>query len=198
MKVAIYARCSTNDQSPEMQLHALREYCAARKLTIYKEYIDNGVSGSKDSRPCLNQLMEDAGKRKFDAVLVYRFDRFARSSKHLITALESFNALGIGFMSYSENIDTNSPIGKAVFVIVGAMAELERNIIRERVLAGLSNARAKGKRLGRPVKPYKQSEIISLKASGASTRTIAKALGISNATVSRVLQTPQETYPPTV
>lgn len=152
MKTAIYARCSTSEQSPEMQLTALHEYCVARSLSIYEEYIDEGVSGAKDNRPALNSLMDDARKRKFDCLLVYRFDRFARSSKHLITALEEFKSLGIAFISYGENIDTGTPMGKAMFVIISAMAELERSVIRERVVSGLRNARQKGKKLGRPTK----------------------------------------------
>ena len=114
IKVAIYARVSTSNghQSPKMQLQALREYCEAREFKIYREYVDEGVSGAKDSRPALNELMDDARKRKFDTVLVWKFDRFARSTKHLISALEEFKNLGIDFISYSENIDTTSPLGR--------------------------------------------------------------------------------------
>jgi len=192
-RVAIYARVSTNNgqQSPDMQLQALREYCQARGFQIYREYVDEGVSGAKDSRPALNGMMDDARKRKFDTVLVWKFDRFARSTRHLISALDDFKGLGIDFISYSENIDTSTPLGKAVFTIVAAIGELERNMIRERVMAGLNNARKKGMKLGRPTNPYDPSEIVRLKAAGGSTRSIAKALGISNATVSKVLR-----YPP--
>ncbi len=116
-------------------------------MEIFKEYCDNGVSGRKDSRPALDRLISDARKRRFDAVLCWRFDRFARSTKHLITALEEFKHLGIDFVSYQENIDTSSPMGKAMFTIVSAIAELEAEIIRERVMAGLSNAKAKGIKL---------------------------------------------------
>ena len=187
-KIAIYARVSTTNgtQSPDMQLTALREYCQARGLTIYKEYVDNGISGSKESRPALNSLMNDARKRKFDCILVYRFDRFARSSKHLITALEEFKSLGVGFISYSENIDTSSPLGKAIFVIVGAMAELERNIIRERVISGLNNARAKGKKLGRPKSKLDTKKIKELKEMGFSLRNIAEQIGVSKSTIARM------------
>lgn len=189
-KIAIYARVSTVNlgQSPEMQLFALKEYCKARGLSIYKEYVDEGISGSCNSRPALNQLMDDARKRKFDMLIVYRFDRFARSTKHLITALEEFRSLGIDFISYSENIDTSSPLGKAVFVIVSAVAELERNIIRERVIAGLKNAQSKGKRLGRPTISYNKKQIVELCGTGISKRAVAKKCGVSHSTILRVLK----------
>lgn len=187
MRTAIYARVSTNDQSVGMQLTALREYCQARGLKITEEYTDEGVSGSKDSRPALNRLMDDARKRKFDAVLVYRFDRFARSSRHLIAALEEFKALGVDFVSYSENIDTSSPLGKAMFVIVGAMAELERNIIIERVKSGMANAKAKGKAIGRKPVTVDCEAVARLKQEGFSIRAIASRLGLTKSTVANCL-----------
>lgn len=190
MKTAIYARVSTTDQSADMQLRELRAYCEARKLHIMGEYVDAGVSGAKERRPQLDRLMDDARKRKFDAVLVWKFDRFARSSRHLVNALFEFKQMGVQFISYTENVDTTSPMGQAIFTIIGAMAELERSLIRERVKAGVANAKAKGKRLGRPTSEYDPSKIAALRATGASTRAIAKVLGISNATVSRVLQNP--------
>ncbi len=149
-RVAIYARVSTFDQSTETQLLDLRRYATDRGWRIYQEYCDNGVSGTKGSRPALDQLMDEAKKRRFDAVLVWRFDRFARFTKHLILALEEFRNLGIDFLSYQENIDTSSPLGAAIFTIIGAVAQLERDIIVERVRAGLRRARNNGKRLGRP------------------------------------------------
>jgi DNA invertase Pin-like site-specific DNA recombinase len=150
MRVGIYARVSTRDQSCDLQLRDLRAYCAARQLTVAREYVDAGVSGTKDSRPQLNELMADARKRKLDAILVWRFDRFARSTRHLLLALEEFRGIGLQFISYQENIDTGTPLGQALFVIIAAIAELERGLICERVSAGIRNARAKGKRLGRP------------------------------------------------
>lgn len=150
-RVAIYARVSTTDQSTETQLLDLRRYVADRAWDIFEEYCDNGISGTKDSRPALNQLMDDARKRRFDVVLVWRFDRFARSTKHLILAMEEFKNLGIDFVSYQENIDTSSPLGGAIFTIISAVAQLERDIIAERVRAGLRRARERGKRLGRPI-----------------------------------------------
>lgn len=150
MRVGIYARVSTKDQSCGLQLRDLRAYCAARQLAVVREYVDSGQSGTKDSRPALNELMADARKRKLDAILVWRFDRFARSTKHLLLSLEEFRALGLQFISYQENIETGTPLGQAVFVIVAAVAQLERDLIVERVRAGIDNARARGKRLGRP------------------------------------------------
>ena len=150
MKIAIYTRVSTQDQSVEMQNSDLKRYCDQRGIEVYKEYSDQGISGTKDKRPALDELMSDAKKRKFDVVLVWRFDRFARSTKHLITALEEFRHLGINFISYQENIDTSSPLGKAMFTIVSAIAELERNILLERVRAGLKRAKENGRILGRP------------------------------------------------
>jgi len=134
-KVAIYARVSTSEQSTDSQLLDLRRYVRERGWHLYREYTDNGVSGTKDSRPALNELMNDAKKRRFDVVLVWRFDRFARSTKHLILALEEFKNLGIDFVSYQENIDTSSPLGSAIFTIISAVAQLERDIIAERVKA---------------------------------------------------------------
>ena len=130
-KVALYYRVSTADQSITMQQADLRRYAKARGLTIYKEYSDEGVSGTKAKRHSLDRLMDDARKRHFDVVGVWRFDRFARSTKHLVTALEEFQHLSIDFISYSENIDTSSPMGKAMFTVVAAIAELEHSIIKE-------------------------------------------------------------------
>ena len=187
--IAIYERVSTAVQSVEMQDTDLKQYCEQRKLTIYDVYIDNGVSGAKDRRPALDRLMADARKRKFDVVLVWRFDRLARSTKHLISALEEFNHLGIDFISYQEQIDTGSPLGKAVFVIVSAIAELERSLIVERVRAGLSAARARGVPIGRPsVLGGQVSErILCMKDEGTSIRAIARELGISKSAVHKAL-----------
>src|ERR1017187_2634642 len=183
MRVAIYCRVSTKDQSCELQMRDLRTYCAARKFTIFREYIDEGESGAKNSRPELNELMADARKRKFDLVVVWRFDRFASSTKHLLLALEEFRALGIQFISYQENIDTSSPLGQALFTIVSAVAQLERDLIRERVNAGIRHARACGKQLGRPRRVVDRDEIVRLKEEGASLRQIAKKLRIGYGTV---------------
>jgi DNA invertase Pin-like site-specific DNA recombinase len=187
-RVAIYSRVSTNDQSVDMQVSDLRQYCEQRGFKIYKEYSDQGISGTKDHRPGLDQLMSDSRKRKFDAVLCWRFDRFARSTKHLITALEEFRHLGIDFISYQENIDTSSPLGKAIFTIVAAIAELERNIIVERIRGGIRRAKEKGKLLGRPKKlNLDVGELLLLKEEGLSFRRIARKVNASPATVYKIL-----------
>jgi DNA invertase Pin-like site-specific DNA recombinase len=150
-RVALYARVSTcNGQDPEMQLSELREYASRRGWTIAREYVDQGVSGSKESRPQLNQLMTDAHRRKFDAVLAWKIDRFGRSLKHLVNALADLCAYGVAFISFRDNLDLSTPSGRLMFQIIGAMAEFERSLIQERVRAGLRNARAKGKKFGRP------------------------------------------------
>ncbi len=187
MRIGIYARVSTKDQSCEMQLRDLRAYCAARSFDAVAEYVDVGQSGAKDSRPELNRLMDDARKRKLDAVLVWKFDRFARSTKHLLTALEEFRSAGIQFISYQENMDTGSPLGQALFTIVAAVAQLERDLIRERVSAGIRNARAAGKQLGRPVRIVDREQILRLRAEGASVREIAAKVGVGYGTVRKRL-----------
>jgi DNA invertase Pin-like site-specific DNA recombinase len=188
-RVALYARVSTlnHGQDVNMQLRELREYCQRRAWDIAGEYIDLGVSGAKDSRPELNRLMADAHKRRFDVVCVWRFDRFARSVSHLLRALETFKALGIDFVSFSEQMDTSTPAGKMVFTVLGAVAELERSLIVERVRAGLRNARAKGKRLGRPRAVVDAVRIARLHAQGRSIREIADELGYSRSLVHKTL-----------
>ncbi len=187
-RVAIYCRVSTLDQSTDSQLLDLRRYTKERRWNVYKEYCDNGISGSKDSRPALNELMNNAKKRKFDVVLVWRFDRFARSTKHLILALEEFRNLGIDFVSYQENIDTSSPLGSAIFTIISAVAQLERDIIAERVKAGLRRAVEAGKRLGRPRGTALDVEALHrLRRKGLSLQQIATELNTSKTTVSRLL-----------
>ena len=148
LHVAIYARVSTsgNGQSPEMQTRELTEYAQRRGWGVVGEYVDVGISGCKEKRPELDRLMADAHRRRFDAVVVWRFDRFARSVSHLLRALEAFKTLGIEFVSLSEQVDTSTPTGKMVFTVLGAVAELERSLIVERVRAGMRNARAKRKK----------------------------------------------------
>jgi DNA invertase Pin-like site-specific DNA recombinase len=165
MRAAVYARVSTNNgQSPAMQLREISQYCARRGWKLAAEYVDRGISGAKEKRPELDRLMADAHRRKFDAVVVWKFDRFARSVSHLLRALENFQALGIEFVSLSESVDTTTPAGKMVFTVLGAVAELERSLIGERVRAGLRNAKAKGIRLGRrPIKVLSVAEIRSLR-----------------------------------
>src|SRR2546425_4136323 len=188
-RVAIYARVSTTNHGQDvgLQTRELHQFAEARGWTVAGEYIDAGVSGAKDSRPELNRLMADAYKRRFDVVCVWRFDRFARSVSHLLRALETFKALGIDFVSFSEQMDTSTPAGKMVFTVLGAVAELERSLIVERVRAGLRNARAKGKRLGRPRVAVDAARIGRLRAQGRSIREIAGELGCSRSLVHKTL-----------
>jgi DNA invertase Pin-like site-specific DNA recombinase len=187
-KVAIYVRVSTKDQSVGMQLNDLERYSKERGLNIFKVYEDNGVSGTKETRPALGQLMDDARKRKFNDVLVWRFDRFARSTKHLVNALYEFRNLGIDFISYQENIDTSSPLGEAIFTIISAMSKLERDIIAERVKGGLRKARANGKRLGRPKNEVDTDKVIEYRKQNKSIRQIAAELNLSKGAVQRALE----------
>ena len=167
MKIALYARVSTDGQDPEVQLQALRAHAIQRGWTIVEEFVDHGFSGAKEKRPALDRLMKAAWAGKFQAVLVFRFDRFARSPKHLLTALEQFRSLKINFISLQEQFDTSTPIGHAMFLIIGAMAQLERDIIRERVKAGLDRARSRGIRLGRPIAQAKPDEVAGLETARA-------------------------------
>src|SRR6202161_336214 len=192
VRTAIYARVSTanNGQDSSMQTRELREYCKLRGWKFAGEYLDEGISGAKDSRPELNRLMADAHKRRFDVVVVWRFDRFARSVSHLLRALETFKALGIDFVSFSEQMETSTPAGKMVFTVLGAVAELERSLIVERVRAGMRNARAKGKRIGRPPQTQLSIEMRHAIASSyakekTSLRALAKRFGTSLASVQR-------------
>ncbi|MCZ6750563.1 MAG: recombinase family protein [Acidobacteria bacterium] len=188
-KAALYARVSTNNghQDPAMQLRELREYCERRGWQVFSEYVDAGISGSKEKRPELDRLMADAHRRQFDVLVVWKFDRFARSVSHLLRALENFQALGIEFVSLSEQMDTTTPAGKMVFTVLGAVAELERSLIVERVRAGIRNARAKGKRLVRPRRVVDSSKITTLRALGLSWAQIREETGISPTTASRAV-----------
>src|SRR5580658_3985806 len=190
MRAAVYARVSTsnNGQSPEMQLRDFSEYCDRRGWALAGEYVDVGISGTKEKRPELDRLMADAHRRKFDVAVVWSFDRMARSVSHLLRVLETFNSLGIAFVSLREQIDTSTPAGKMIFTVLGAVAELERSLIAERVKAGLRNARAKGKRLGRPKKSLDVARIAVLRKSGLGWRAIAKELGVGVGTLYRACQ----------
>jgi DNA invertase Pin-like site-specific DNA recombinase len=187
--MALYARVSTlnGQQDPEMQLSELREYATRRGLSVYEEYVDQGVSGSKESRPALNRLMSDAQRCRFDAVLVWKIDRFGRSLKHLVNSLADLSAYGISFISLRDNLDLSTPSGRLMFQIIGAMAEFERALIQERVKAGLRNARAKGKRIGRPRQHVDAPLVRRLRAEGISWRDISQRLGLGLGTVYRAL-----------
>ncbi len=187
-RVALYARVSTSNshQDPEMQLRELREYADRRGWQVTGEYTDHGVSGSKESRPELNRLMTDALRRRFGAILVWKIDRFGRSLKHLVIALADLGAYRVAFISLRDNLDLSTPSGWLMFQIIGAMAEFERALIQERVRAGLRNAQAKGKRLGRPRRVVDAPRIAALRASGTSWRAISHEMGVGLATLYRV------------
>jgi len=188
MRVGIYARVSTLiGQSPEMQLAELREYASRRGWEIVGEYVDC-ISGSKESRPELNRLMADAHRRHFDAVLVWKIDRFGRSLKHLVNSLADLDSYGVAFVSLRDNLDLSTPSGRLMFQIIGAMAEFERSLIQERVRAGLRNAKLKGKTLGRPSLILDSGRIARLRASGASIREISAQLEVSPSTIHKALQ----------
>jgi DNA invertase Pin-like site-specific DNA recombinase len=196
VRAAIYARVSTADQNPESQLRQLRRYVKQRGFLLHKEYVDH-VSGSFENRrksrksqdKAYQELMADAGKRLFDCVIVWKYDRFARSLSVLVATLEQFNQLGVDFISYTQDIDTTTAMGRLFFHIVGAFAEFEKEQIVERVKAGLANARAKGVRLGRPEKdPSAARRIAALRQKGWSLRRIAEKEGLSAPGVLKILR----------
>jgi DNA invertase Pin-like site-specific DNA recombinase len=189
VKIALYARVSTSDkgQDPEMQLRELRDYCERRQWAITSEFVDVGVSGAKDSRVQLNKLMIGAKQRQFDAVLVWKLDRFGRSLKHLVTALGEFEALGIAFVSLRDSFDLTTPAGRLMFNMVASFAEFERDLIRERVKAGIANRRAKGFRVGRKPVTVDSVRLQALRLEGRTIREIAGTLGISRSLVHKTL-----------
>jgi DNA invertase Pin-like site-specific DNA recombinase len=176
-----------------MQTREISEFVDRRGWQIAGEYVDRGISGTKEKRPELDRLMADAHRRRFDAVIVWKFDRFARSVSHLLRALETFQALGIHLVSLSESLDTSTPAGKMVFTVLGAVAELERSLIVERVKAGLRNARAKGKKLGRPRVFPDARRIAALRAEGLSWAKIAERLDVGEGTVYRAAHVSSKT-----
>ena len=186
---------STFDQNPTIQEQPLRDLIAQRGWTLYRVYSDR-ASGAKERRPGLDALMADARRGAFDVVVVWRFDRFARSVKQLVLALEEFRSLGIDFVSHQEALDTSTAMGKAMFTIIAAMAELERSVIRERVVAGLQYARhhgtRSGKPIGRPRAVFRRDEARALRAQGFSWKRIAQKIGASPASVRRACQSPTE------
>ena len=191
-RAAIYARVSTQDQNPDMQLNELRTYAKARDLDIIYEFIDK-ESGAKQDRPELEKLLHSARDRKIDTVLVWKFDRFARSSKQLATALEEFQHLGVDFISKTEQIDTSSPTGRVIFHVISAFAEFERDMMRERTKAGIARARAQGKRHGRPpLSKASQEKVKKLRAQGLTYKEITKQTGIPDRTVRKYAKQKQE------
>jgi DNA invertase Pin-like site-specific DNA recombinase len=189
-RVAIYGRVSTTNHGQDVttQTRELEAFSVARAWSLVDSYVDLGISGSKDRRPQLDRLMADARRRRFDVVLVYRYDRFARSLRHLVNALEEFRALGIEFVSVHEGVDTTTPNGRLIFGIFASIAEFERELIRDRVRSGIRNARAKGKSLGRPRVVVDSPRIAVLRARGLSWREITAETGFSKGTAQRALR----------
>lgn len=186
-RAALYMRVSTVDQHPETQLHDLRGLAAQRGFHIVSEYTDK-ISGAKAKRPGLDQLMADARRKKFDVVMVWAFDRMARSVRHFLEVLDELNHLEIEFVSFRENIDTGGPLGRALVVIIGAIAELERNLIIERVRAGMRRARLEGRRIGREPLNVDRQALLRDRARGMSLTDLAKVYRISRTSVCRVLR----------
>jgi DNA invertase Pin-like site-specific DNA recombinase len=200
-RAALYVRVSTTnrasrnqavfEQNPEVQEQPLRQMAEQRGWSVVKVYSDR-MSGAKEDRPGLKTLMADARRGAFDVVLVWRFDRFARSIEQLVTGLAEFRSLGIDFVSCQEALDTSTPMGKAMFTIIGAMSELERNVIRERIVAGLEHAKTHGTKsgdpIGRPQAVFSRTRVLELRAEGKSWRQIATSLGVGIATAHRTFQ----------
>lgn len=186
-KCAIYCRVSTTDQTTENQKRALLQYCESRDWEIVDTYEDKGVSGAKDSRPALDRMMKAARQRKFSTVVVWKFDRFARSVNHLLRALEEFRSLDVDFVSQSEGIDTSTPMGKMIFTFLGAIAEFERSLIQERVKAGIARAQDGGVHCGRPRVGFDVNAAIEMKRQGVSWSKLAKRMGVSVSTLRRVV-----------
>lgn len=183
-RVALYFRISTGDQTSDLQEDELTEYCERRGWEIVGPYRDV-MSGARDKRPNLDKLMADARRRRFDAVCVWKFDRFARSTSHLLKALEEFSALGIDFISLTEAVDTSTPVGKMVFTILGSVAELERSVIRERVISGQKAAKRRGVKFGRPTVDVDTALVGKLRSKGLSWRAISEQLEIPKDTAKR-------------
>jgi DNA invertase Pin-like site-specific DNA recombinase len=185
-RAALYMRVSTLDQHPETQLYDLHEMAKQRGYQIVEEYTDR-ISGAKARRPGLDELMHDARRSRFDVVLVWASDRIARSVKHFLEVLDELNRLNVEFISFREQIDTGGPLGRAVVVIIGAIAELERSLIVERVRAGMRRAKLEGRQIGRKPLVLDQAAIHRDRCQGQSLRQIARCHRISTATVRRVL-----------
>jgi DNA invertase Pin-like site-specific DNA recombinase len=182
VRAALYSRVSTLEQEPENQTGELRRFAEARGWTVV-EYLDHGVSGAKERRPALDQLIADARRRRFDVLVCWRLDRLGRNLKHLITLLDNLQALGIAFVSLAEGIDATTPAGKLQLHILAAIAEFERGRIQERVMAGLARARAQGTRLGRPRESLPVARLVTVTA--LPNAEAARVLGVSLATIKR-------------
>ncbi|MBL9028171.1 MAG: recombinase family protein [Myxococcales bacterium] len=195
LRGGLYARVSTADQSADLQLDGLRRLAEQRGWVITGEFVDHGISGAKDRRPELDKLMAAVHKGKLDVVACWRFDRFARSVRHLVLALDEFRAKGIDFVSMNDGIDTSTPAGRFSFTIIAAVAELERELIRERTRAGVQAARRRGARLGRPKIDFDLDAAVRLRAEGQSIREVARALGVNPTTLHRGLAAVSESSP---
>lgn len=187
MKVALYCRVSTGEQTVENQKRDLLRYCQTRKWDIVKIFEDTGISGAISARPALDDLMRQARKHRFETVLVWKFDRFARSTQHLLSALQEFQSLGIDFVSFGEGVDTSTPMGRMIFTFLGGISEFELSILKDRVRSGIARAKSEGVRCGRPPLSIDTADIVRLRQEGKSLRQIAKAMGIGCGTVHRAL-----------
>ena len=191
-RAGIYVRVSTADQHVESQLYDLRALADQRGFQVVKEYEDRGVSGSKARRPGLDSMMADARRKRFDVVLVAAFDRLARSTKHFLEVIDEFNALGIEFISAREGIDSSSPMGRFFTIIIGCLAEAEKCMLIERIRSGMRRARLEGKRLGRAPLQVNRALLLRDRERGLSLNQLAKAHGVSKASVCRVLKEERE------
>jgi DNA invertase Pin-like site-specific DNA recombinase len=187
-KAAVYVRVSTIDQHPETQLHDLRQFAAQRGLQIVQEYTDHGFCGARARRPALDKMMEDARRHKFDVLLVWSCDRLARSTRHLLQTLDELSGFGIQFLSQREAIDTEGPLGRAIIVIVSAMAELERSLVADRVKSGMRRARLEGRQIGRSRLDVNREQVVCDRRSGLSLTQVAKRHSISRASVCRLMK----------
>jgi len=186
-RAVLYTRVSTGDQHPETQLYDLRELAKQRRFEIIHEYTDT-ISGAKSKRPGLDQLLADARRHRFDVVLVAAFDRVARNVRHFLEVLDELTHLNIEFVSLRENIDTGGPLGRAMVVIVGAIAELEKSLIVERVKAGMRRAKLEGRRIGRKPLDIDHAQVVADRRSGMSLSQVAKKHRMSRASVCRLMK----------
>src|SRR5512142_174737 len=186
-RAGLYLRVSTVDQHPETQLHDLRGLAAQRGLEIVAEYTDR-ISGVKSKRPGLDELLHDARRGRFDVVVVWACDRIARSTRHFLEVIDELNHANVEFVSFRENIDTSGPLGRAITIIIGAIAELERNLIIERVKAGMRRAKLEGRRVGRRPLDIDRAAVLRHRQHGQSLSQIARSFNTSRATVSRILR----------
>ena len=186
-RAALYLRVSTLDQHPETQLYDLRQLAGQRSWQIVREYTDHGISGARAKRPALDELLRDARRGHFDLVAVWASDRLARSVRHFLEVLDELNHLNLEFVSFREQLDTGGPLGRAVVTIIGAIAELERNLIVERVRAGMRRARLEGKRIGKPPLQVDRAALLGDRARGLSLSQLAGLYRISRSSVARVI-----------